>query len=125
VSTSPAFHGFTLPFARATEIPHDVSDALLRLAAANDAHIAHADVQESGVRRARDGEPYFEIYRANEVMLTSILFSGGDWRWRFCSGAGVPIATSAGYANERECMAAVASLRFGAAAAVVRREPMQ
>ena len=37
-------------------------------------------------------EAWFEIYRAERVKLTSILFSGEDWRWRFCSACGRPPA---------------------------------
>lgn len=57
---------------------------------------------------------YFEIYRANEVSLTSVLFSGGDWRWRFCMASGVVTASGGGFASEADCEAAVATLRRGA-----------
>lgn len=66
---------------------------------------------------------YFEIYYAERVSLTSILFSGGDWHWRFCSAAGAPIAVSSGYASESACAAAVAALRRDAGAAGIRNTP--
>lgn len=60
----------------------------------------------------QDGAPmYFEIYRAERVSLTSILFSGGDWRWRFCTADGERVAGSAGYASEEACRRAVALLQ--------------
>jgi uncharacterized protein YegP (UPF0339 family) len=65
-------------------------------------------------------EAWFEIYRAERVTLTSILFSGEDWRWRFCSNAGLTIASGAGFRTEGECIAAVDALRRNAGAARVR-----
>lgn len=118
MSTSSARCGFEPPCHAVADLPADVSEVLLRLTASDAALIPRADPID--IQPRPDGQPYFEIYRADEVRLTSILFSGGDWRWRFCSGAGVPIATSAGYATERQCAASVAALRNGAAAATVR-----
>jgi uncharacterized protein YegP (UPF0339 family) len=66
------------------------------------------------------GHAFFEIYRADRVKLTSILFSGEDWRWRFCSDAGPIVASGDGFASERECLAAVDALRAGAGTASVR-----
>lgn len=65
-------------------------------------------------------EAWFEIYRAERVKLTSILFSGEDWRWRFCSSAGLTIASGAGFRTEGECIAAVDALRRNAGTARVR-----
>ncbi|NIJ18708.1 uncharacterized protein YegP (UPF0339 family) [Sphingomonas naasensis] len=69
----------------------------------------------------RPDQPYFEIYRADRVKLTSILFSGEDWRWRFCSSAGVVIASGDGFGSQRACVAAVEALREGAGTATLRR----
>ena len=63
--------------------------------------------------------PYFEIYRADEVSLTSTLFGGGDWRWRLCAAVGVVTAQGGGYATELACKTAVASLRRGAQSAAI------
>lgn len=71
------------------------------------------------------GESYFEIYRADRIKLTSILFSGEDWRWRFCSSAGLILTSGDGFASERECAAAVEALRDGAGTAVVRGRSVQ
>ena len=64
-------------------------------------------------------QPYFEIYRADEVSLTSTLFGGGDWRWRLCAAVGVVTAQGGGYATELACKSAVASLRRGAQSAAI------
>jgi len=120
VSTRSALEEFEPPFL-AADLPGDVSDVLLRMKAVNGAR-PRADSVEATLRPAAARQPYFEVFRAREVSLTTILFSGGDWRWRFCSGAGVPIATSAGYVSEDECTAAVAALRGAARDATGRIE---
>ncbi len=102
------------------DMPEDVSDVLLRISRPRDAAGPRADATEPQPCRAPSQEAYFEIYFAERVNLTSILFSGGDWRWRFCSAAGTPIAASAGYASESACAAAVATLRGSAGTARVR-----
>jgi uncharacterized protein YegP (UPF0339 family) len=70
-------------------------------------------------------EAYFEIYRAARVKLTSILFSGEDWRWRFCSSTGLIITSGTGFGSERECEAAVNTLRESAGTASVRERSVQ
>lgn len=71
-----------------------------------------------------DSEPaaWFEIYRADRVKLTSILFSGEDWRWRFYSGAGFVIAAGNGFPTRAACIAAVDALRARAGTAHVREQ---
>lgn len=68
---------------------------------------------------------WFEIYRANRVKLTSILFSGEDWRWRFRSSGGVIITSGTGFGSQRECEAAVDALRESAGTATVRASSAQ
>lgn len=63
---------------------------------------------------------YFEIYRADRVRLTSVLFSGEDWRWRFCSSDGSVLASGGGFGTVSDCRAAVDALRAGAGAAILR-----
>ena len=72
---------------------------------------------ESTPSRFADRAPYFEIYRAEEVHRTTILFSGGDWRWRFRAATGEVLAAGVGYRSEAGCRAAVMALRDGAGAA--------
>ena len=96
-----------------------LAEAAVRLAARRDASGLSAPANEALDSSA---PPYFEIYRADRVKLTSILFSGEDWRWRFCSGAGQAIASGGGFGTERECASAVDALRKHAATAPVRVE---
>ena len=107
-----AYHGFDEPRCIAMHVPDDISDALE----------AFAKPVSLQCNSEPAGEPYFEIYRADRVSLTSILFSGGDWRWRFCAPNGRPIADSVGYGSEGECANAVAALRAGASAATIRSQ---
>lgn len=113
---SMAISEFESPRRDAGELPRDITAALFRIGRSPDAAIA----DERRSRPEPVSEPYFEIYHAERVSLTSILFSGGDWRWRFCSASGQSIAVSSGYASVRACAAAVAALRGGAGAATVR-----
>lgn len=119
VPKSPAFSEFEAPRRAVANVPKDVSDALLRVVKPKGA----APRTEPRPDPVPAREPYFEIYRADRVSLTSILFSGGDWRWRYCAASGEPIAISAGYASEQACTTAVASLRSGAGTASVRTGP--
>ena len=59
----------------------------------------------------------FEILRTEQVSLTWMLFSGGDWRWRFRSGAGAILVNSEGYSSEVACRAAIMALQNDAGAA--------
>lgn len=117
--TNPSVREFDLPCQVVADLPEEVSGVMLRIAVPRDAR-PRADANEPGPCTAPSQFRYFEIYRAERVALTSMLFSGDDWRWRFCSADGTPIATSAGYASEGACAAAVAALRGGAASAKVR-----
>ena len=61
----------------------------------------------------------FEIYRADEVKMTSTHFSGGDWHWRLCDEAGQVLVDAGGYRNEQGCRSAIAILQDRAALATV------
>ncbi|MCJ8158220.1 DUF1508 domain-containing protein [Sphingomonas sp. LaA6.9] len=65
-------------------------------------------------------DAYFEIYRAQEVSLTSTLRSGGDWRWRLCTAPDHILASGRGYRTEGECTAAVEQLKHFATGADIR-----
>ena len=106
-----AHHGFDKLQRSAAEVPQDVASAL--------ATLAEPDATQPCQASAR--EAYFEIYRTDRVNLTSILFSGGDWRWRFVAPDGEQVAGGAGYVTERACADAVAVLRAGAGSAKVRQ----
>ena len=105
-----AHHGFDEPRRSAAEVPEGRASALTTF--------AKPIATKPGQASAR--EAYFEIYRSDRVNLTSILFSGGDWRWRFCGPDGKPVASGAGYVTEQACTDAVAALRAGAGSAKIR-----
>lgn len=69
---------------------------------------------------ARDREPCrFEIYRADEVRVTAMRLSGGDWYWRLCDTAGSSLVEAGGYRTERECRDAIHALKAEAALATL------
>src|SRR5688500_13897128 len=77
-----------------------------------DAHFRH--MGQAGVRWADvlGATPCrFEVYRADEVRMTSIQFAGGDWHWRLCDNAGQVLVDAGGYRHEAECRAAIAILK--------------
>jgi uncharacterized protein YegP (UPF0339 family) len=53
----------------------------------------------------------FEIFREEEVQVSSTQFSGGDWRWRLADPTGKTLVEGIGYRSERACKVAVALLR--------------
>ena len=63
----------------------------------------------------------FEVYRADEVRMTSTRFGGGDWHWRLSDGEGLILHDTGGYASEGECLRAVAILQENAGFASVSR----
>lgn len=73
-------------------------------------------------RRWNETYSRFDIYRADQIRLTSILFGGGDWHWRLTGAAGNVIADCGGYRNEAQCRAAVKALRIEAGLAPIFHE---
>jgi uncharacterized protein YegP (UPF0339 family) len=61
----------------------------------------------------------FEIYRTDEVRMTSLRFAGGDWHWRLCDEAGKVLVDAGGYRSERACRKAVTILQKRAASATL------
>lgn len=61
----------------------------------------------------------FEIYREDQIRLTTTRFSGGDWHWRLSDGAGKRLLDAGGYLTEDECRNAVRILRNEAALATM------
>jgi uncharacterized protein YegP (UPF0339 family) len=56
----------------------------------------------------------FDIYRADEVRMTSTQFCGGDWHWQLSDSDGLILLDTGGYASEHECRSAVAILQENA-----------
>jgi len=71
------------------------------------------------MRTGCTGTSHFEIYRADQVRLTSILFGGGDWHWRLTDRSGMVLADCGGYRNHRDCLAVVKALRIEARDATI------
>ncbi len=59
----------------------------------------------------------FEVFRADEVQVTSTQFAGGDWRWRLADAADKTLVEGGGYRSRRACVKAVAFLRDRASSA--------
>jgi len=59
----------------------------------------------------------FEVFRADEVQVTSTQFAGGDWRWRLSDAADNTLVESGGYPSKGACVAAVSYLRDRASSA--------
>lgn len=62
----------------------------------------------------------FEVYRADQVRTSSILFAGGDWHWRLCDSAGEVLVDAGGYPDEQTCRTAIGILKEQAALATFR-----
>lgn len=71
------------------------------------------------VRHRPEGRSHFDIYRTEQVPVTSILFGGGDWHWRLTDGTGAILADCGGYRNRRDCLAVVEGLRAEAGLATI------
>lgn len=90
-----------------------------RVAISPDPALGERRVQTAIAPVRLDREMYFEVYRAERVSVTSILFAGGDWRWRFCKADGLMVASSDGYASESMCRQAVEALQQNAGTAAL------
>lgn len=66
------------------------------------------------------GNGHFEVFREDEVSVTSTRHAGGGWRWRLCDASGLVVAEAGGYASEADCRAAVAAIQAHAGLASVR-----
>lgn len=87
--------------------------------AANDQTAALSATAIAVKRRWNETHSRFDIYRADQIRLTSTLFGGGDWHWRLTGASGNVIADCGGYRNEAQCLAAVKALRVEAGLAPI------
>jgi uncharacterized protein YegP (UPF0339 family) len=62
---------------------------------------------------------HFEVFQADEVMVTSTRHAGGDWRWRLCDQDGIVLVEANGYRTERHCRRAITILQSRAGSAPV------
>ena len=53
----------------------------------------------------------FEVYRADEIRTSSLLFAGGDWHWRLSDATGQVLVEAGGYRSEGDCRQAIAMLQ--------------
>jgi len=79
--------------------------------AANDEEPRPLATLQQSERPATDLRPRFDIYRADQVTHTSVLFCGGDWHWSLTDSDGQKLADCGGYPSRSECREAVVSLR--------------
>lgn len=102
------------------DLPSEISEAVFGLISLSTTRAARRDWQTDKSDTATNATSYFEIYRTDYVLLTSVLRSGGKWHWRFCSSEDEVIATSEPFASEQECMASAILLRHEAGMASIR-----
>jgi len=86
-------------------------EAFIVTPGATDQPNAALAVIASARRRWNEAHARFDIYRADQVRLTSTQFGGGDWHWRLTGASGEIVADCGGYRNEAQCHAAVSALR--------------
>ena len=59
----------------------------------------------------------FEVYRDEEIRVSSTQFCGGAWSWRLCTPSGQILAQSRAYEREEDCQEALSQVRRHAAGA--------
>lgn len=106
---------------------HGVAQALAQHASSaglRAEHAAEGILIDSRIRSKQAGRAAvasisdrFEVFRADEVQVTSTQFAGGDWRWRLADAADNTLVEGGGYRSKRACAKAVAVLRERAFAA--------
>jgi uncharacterized protein DUF1508 len=79
-----------------------------------------ADAAASPQPVPQRGHGHFDIFREDEVSVSSTQFVGGGWRWRLSDGAGLIVAEAGDYPSELQCRAAVAAIQAYAGFATLR-----
>ncbi|MXP42290.1 DUF1508 domain-containing protein [Altererythrobacter soli] len=62
----------------------------------------------------------FDVYRTDEMNVSSTRFCGGDWHWRLTDAAGRTLVDAGGYSTEEGCREAVTILQQRAGYATLR-----
>lgn len=107
---------------------HGVADTLAQHTAtlgSRAAHAAEATLINDRIQSKRTSDdgavvPYadrFEVFRTEEVQVTSTQFAGGDWRWRLADAVDETLVEGGGYRSKRACDKAVKFLRDRAGSA--------
>ena len=81
--------------------------------------VAPSDLEKVVCVQSERQQCHFDVYRAERVSLTSVLFSGGDWRWKLSTPSGAILVEGGGYSTQALCRAAIAALRTDAASATI------
>lgn len=75
------------------------------------AHVRLRAQQTARTTASRPIADRFEVFRADEVRVTSTRFAGGDWRWRLADAADNTLVEGGSYRSELACLEAVRLLR--------------
>lgn len=59
----------------------------------------------------QEAPPHFEVYRTDEMKVSSTRFCGGDWHWCLIDAAGRTLIEAGGYRTEERCREAVTILQ--------------
>lgn len=68
---------------------------------------------------SENAQCHFDVYRADDVRMTTTLFAGGDWRWRLSDNDRKILVEAGGYRSEADCREAVTILQARAAFATL------
>jgi uncharacterized protein YegP (UPF0339 family) len=63
----------------------------------------------------QEAPPHFDVYRTDEMKVSSTRFCGGDWHWCLIDAAGRTLVEAGGYRTEERCREAVTILQRRAA----------
>ena len=67
-------------------------------------------VSEGAPANRQEAPPHFDVYRADEMKISSTRFCGGDWHWRLIDAAGRTLVEAGGYRTEEKCREAATIL---------------
>lgn len=71
----------------------------------------------NAMRDGTSGYFRFEVYRDEQIRVSSTQFCGGAWSWQLCSPSGKILAQSRAYEREEDCRAALSHVLRHAASA--------
>ena len=88
-------------------------------------HAAEALIVDERILRKQEadrdasliGNDRFEVFRTEEIQVSSTKFAGGDWHWRLATFSDETLVEGRGYPTEQSCLEAVTLLRQRASSA--------